>query len=374
MPERSKLTLEEATPAILIACYECHHDGRPLPSYAEIGAIGGYGEEWGRNAMGTLLSYGLLTGTTGRKPTGLSESGKAAALRYMTPATSGDVVVSTAVAARSPLVDELSNRWGIDSGRMFDLVSKTMITKGRDEGPPTKEEVAVVMHVMRQYDLDPLLRQLHAFTSKGKLQVMLGYDGWVREVNKHRANGLMGITFAESPETIEVPGTKLKVPEWIEATAVWTEMARRLPTSYRAYFAEWFVPGDQWRTRPYHRLRMKAYCQCAREALGIGLADEVDRDQFDWQDNPAARMQEATAARTGAVTDRLKAFTAEYEVAEEDVVVPDDSSQAYGGAEDASPCDETPEPSSPQEGAQEPTDLDLDAALLREQIEKGELN
>jgi len=378
----ARLTYEDVEGAILVACYQCHQDGRPLPGYAEIGALAGRGEDWGRAVMQGMLSDGLLVGMAGRKPTGMSEAGKAKAQPYLQPGVvlqmanpSTAVVAPTQQAPRSMLVEELANRWGIDAGRMFELVSKTMISKRREDGPASKEEVAMVMHVMRQYDLDPILKQLHAFISDGRLQIMLGYDGWVKEVNKARAGGCLGISLRDSEAMVKVPGTTHECPAWVEATLTWATALGRVPTVYKAMFSEWFVPNQNWKARPYHRLRMKAYCQAAREGLGIGLADEVDRDQFQWRDDPDARMQEATATRTMSITERLNQIT--YEEPEEAIIdgsgepsprAQDDAGEALGGQG----MDDGAEASGAPQGPVE-SDEELDKRLLQEQVDRGEV-
>lgn len=389
-PPAVKFDLHEVEPAILAACYECHQDGRPLPGYAEIGRIAGRGEDWGRMALSALMARGLLTGMAGRKPTGMTESGRAAALRALRPC---ELMTTPAAAApRSALVEELAGKWGIDSGRMFNLVAKTMISKRDSDGPVTVEEVAVVMHVMRQYDLDPLLKQLHAFVTEGKLQVMLGYDGWVRQVNKARGAGVLGVGFSVSPDEVKVPGGTNVCPSWIEATLHWAPETGRFPTTYRAYFGEWFVPNKNWRDRPYHRLRMKAFCQVAREGLGIGLSDEIDHEQMAWRADPASQMQGATESRTATIKERL----AEMQVFPADIVQPSDpkptvvypdpdaSFVAYSDGEAPSESADSAgasvtndgqdyEFSAPDDDQGPPDDLDLDRAIIEQQRTKGEI-
>lgn len=383
-PSDGKLTAEQAQGAILVACYNAHQDGRPLPGYAEIGALAGRSEDWARDMMQTLMLGGILVGVAGRKPTGMTERGKALAQTFLEPGTAIQVapgapaglVGAPVAASRSALTEQLSTRWGIDPGRMFDLVAKTMIHKKASDGDVTKEEVAMVMHVMQQYDLDPVMRQLHAFISEGKLQIMLGYDGWVKEVNKARANGCMGISLVDSQETIKVPGQQTTCPRWVEATLHWLPTMNRLPTVYRAVFEEWFVGNANWKGKPYHRLRMKAYCQAAREGLGIGLADEVDRDQFEMMGNPDARFEAATQARTESIRGRLEAIS--YDPEPETIVDGEAPDEPQDEPDEPEPQDEPDgdlEAPEPELEDDEPIDdAAIDAQLLKEQIERGELS
>lgn len=376
MPANNKLNYEDVEATILVACLEAHLDGRPLPSYAEIGAIAGRGEDWGRSVMQTMLGEGILIGVPGRKPIGMSEAGvaKAASCRdsgmalCMADPAAVSVATSVSAGSRSPLVEDLAARFGVDPGRMFDLVSKTMINKRPQDGPVTKEEVAMVMHVMRQYDVDPIIKQLHAFVTDGRLQVMLGYDGWVKQVNQARASGCLGVEFNESGERVKVPQTNLECPRWVEATLRWSPKIGRVPTVYRAQFEEWFVPNANWRARPYHRLRMKAYCQAAREALGIGLCDELDIEQIQWQADHDGRLAAATAARSGSIaeglTARLEALRA---LADERAPV-----EAAEGFPEAVDAEVEPAAQEPAQG--DLSDLELDARLLREQIDNGEVS
>jgi hypothetical protein len=342
---------DEATDLLILqAMHDRHALSKPMPSNADLRKLTGLAPVKLQSYLNGMIVDGLLTGMIGEKPTGLTTAGKQFVGAAWAPAV---IAPAAAPPVKLSLTETVASKFGIDPNRMFDLVAKTMISKGRNDGPATKEEVAVVMHIMNKYDLDPLLKQLHAFMSQGKLQVMLGYDGWVAQVRRAHGSGLMGITFRESDELVQVPGTAHKVPAWIEATADWVPSAGRSPTVYKAFFSEWFVSGDNWRARPYHRLRMKAYCQCVREALGIGLSDEVDRDQFQWMDDADVRVMEQTAKKQGGILERLR-----------------DLPEPPG----LSPLDvEAEEGFSLEEASQRASDEDMDLQLIAEQRARGEI-
>lgn len=270
---------------------------------------------------------------------------------------------------KASLTDLCAAKFHIDPDRMYDLVAKTMITKKSADGPILPEEVAMVMHAMNKYDKDPIMKQLAAFFSKGKLQIMMVHDGWIDEVNKAGSRGFMGITLTESEDLVDVPGTNKKAPVWVEGVGKWTPGANRVDVVYRARFDEWFVPGDNWRTRPSHRIGMKAYDQTARLALGIGLSDEVDRDQFDHMDR--GQVRQAASDATQQAMDNLTATMAGGELSEdeakevfpeEEPTMVDESDVTPPKLDDFLPVDNaTPEPSESPESDDLPEDPEIPA-------------
>ena len=194
---------------------------------------------------------------------------------------------------------------------MFDLVANTMISK---KGVVTKEEVAVVMHVMNKYDLDPLTKQLHAFESKGKIQLVVGYDGWVALAN--RQSNFAGVTYECSEDTVDVPAGKgvITVPLWIEGICNTTD---RKPVTVRANFWEWFIPNHNvWSKYPYRRLQQKAYAMAVRECFGIGLADTADQEQLERMDDTAGQIASHTEDTKEDLKVRLAQAVADIEEAD----------------------------------------------------------
>ena len=104
----------------------------------------------------------------------------------------------------------------IDLGTMFAMPPKSLINListqvsavPQGSPPATGVELAYVMSVMRQYELNPTLRQVHAWRDdRGKLAVMVGYDGWVKYARDRKT--YLGISYKMGP-IVESPDGKGK--------------------------------------------------------------------------------------------------------------------------------------------------------------------
>lgn len=186
---------------------------------------------------------------------------------------------------RKMLSEILAERHHIDPKMLRSIIVSSVIHVGRGEDPPTSAEVFHVMSVMEAYRLDPWMKQLHAFRHKGKLQVMVGYDGWVRLAN--RRDDYLGVEYEYSDEMIETSdGLGKRSWEWIKCTV---HSRGRLPTTVYCFLDEWYVPqraqyAGPWQNQTRWRHRQKAFTLAVREHFGIALYDETDREQMEYHD------------------------------------------------------------------------------------------
>ena len=81
---------------------------------------------------------------------------------------------------------ELAKNTGATVEEMTDVI-KGMIISGKAQhgAVATNAEIMVVSSVCAKFGLNPLVREAHAFVSGGKLQVMIGLDGWIKLANRN---------------------------------------------------------------------------------------------------------------------------------------------------------------------------------------------
>jgi len=174
--------------------------------------------------------------------------------------------------------------------------------KGQHGAQATNAEMTVVSSIFAKYDLNPFIREGHAFVSGGKLQVMIGLDGWIKLANRHpEFDGYEQFdNFDEKGELISVT-TKIYVKN------------RRFPTPHTEYLKEAFVPtSPAWKKFPCRMLAGKSLGQCVRKAFGVSEVlddDEASRITANSQSGP--REKDITPAAKAIDWDAIKADMAE---------------------------------------------------------------
>ena len=177
----------------------------------------------------------------------------------------------TPVERRERLSEALAGEYMVDPDQLYRVIARNVITTGKtDPDPVTPEEVFIVMSLCSTYNLNPFLKHIHAFRSKGKLVTPVGYDGWVHVANTNPRFQGVAYEYPGPDQMVERYGKK--VFPWIKATAY---VEGRVPTVVVVFLDE-FANTENWNDHPNHRLRLKAYTSAVREGLGIALPDEID--------------------------------------------------------------------------------------------------
>jgi hypothetical protein len=155
--------------------------------------------------------------------------------------------------------------------------------------------MALLMLAIHKYDLDPNLRQIHAFRHRGKLQIMVGVDGWIAFAN--RQSGYQGVTYEYSETMVDTADKKgKKCWEWVKASI---HSEGRVPTEVICFLDEWYqdqkgnYPGP-WQAMTRHRLRQKAFTQAVREHYGFSVYDDTDREKMINSDDGAVAGEDKT--------------------------------------------------------------------------------
>lgn len=171
--------------------------------------------------------------------------------------------------------------------------------KGQHGAQATNAEMTVVSSIFAKYDLNPFIREGHAFVSGGKLQVMIGLDGWIKIANRHpEFDGYEQFdNFDDKGELVSVT-TKIYVKN------------RRFPTPHTEYMKEAFVPtSPAWKKYSYRMLAGKSLGQCVRKAFGV--SEVLDDDEASRIAANSPREKDITPATKAIDWDAIKADMAE---------------------------------------------------------------
>lgn len=159
-------------------------------------------------------------------------------------------------AVRSVLID-MATRFGMEPAAFEATVRATCIKTA------SREEFAAFLLVAKEYNLNPLTKEIYAFPAKGGgIVPIVSIDGWVNLVNSHGACD--GFEFE-----MEHNNGKL-----ISCTCRMYRKDRSRPVSVTEYLSECIRGTEPWKMQ-HRMLRHKAMIQAARYAFGFsGIYDE----------------------------------------------------------------------------------------------------
>lgn len=178
--------------------------------------------------------------------------------------------MSTAIATvtdapRRSLLTEMATRYGMEPKAFSDTLRATVVPK-----EASNEEFAAFLLVAREYDLNPVLKEIYAFPKKGGgIQPIVSIDGWTNMINSHPQ--LDGIEFDDHMEGGKV--TAITARLW--------RKDRSKPIVVTEYLVECIRNTDPWKQWPRRMLRHKALIQCARYAFGFaGIVDPDEAERM----------------------------------------------------------------------------------------------
>lgn len=209
-------------------------------------------------------------------------------------ATIPSASVASMPTTRPPnAVEKMAGRLGMSPGNLRSTLMNTVF-KGA-----TDSEFAALIVVSEAYKLNPLTREIYAFSSKGAIVPIVSVDGWTRIMNEHPQ--FDGIEFND----IVDEANRLYAIE-----AVIYRRDRTHPIKVTEYMDECKGNGPGWQKTPKRMLRHRALIQGSRIAFGFsGIYAEGDEAEvFVQQDGGEAarqiaptRQQVAYDAETGEV-------------------------------------------------------------------------
>jgi len=221
--------------------------------------------------------------------------------------------------APKPLMVEMADKYGLKTEEFSATVRKTC---GMTNASP--EEFAAFIMVAKEYDLNPLLKEIYAFPAKGGgIVPIVSIDGWVNLINSHPACDGFEFEFEHTEDGKEL----------ISCTCRMYRKDRGRPVSVTEYLAECVRSTDPWKMK-HRMLRHKAMIQAARYAFGFsGVYDEDEGSKI-------AEMRDVTPAKPQPPKPPVP--PAEFVEHDEDGVVIEESSVIDGEiVRDAAPIDAT---------------------------------
>lgn len=192
-----------------------------------------------------------------------------------------NAIVEAPDRERRSLLTAMANRYQMEPKAFADTLKGTVVP-----GNVTNEQFAAFLLVAREYDLNPVTKEIYAFPAKGGgIQPIVSIDGWMKMANSHPQ--FDGMDFED---TFDDDGKLVAV----ECRIYRKDRSR--PVCVTEYMAECRRSTDPWKQWPARMLRHKAAIQCARYAFGFtGI---MEPDEFE-------RMKEAPVSTVEPLSERL---------------------------------------------------------------------
>lgn len=265
-----------------------------------------------------------------------------------------------------PMVIELAELFGTPAKSLINLMSTQIIKVPKNDPPATPGELMYALSVMRQYRLNPMLKQVHAWRDKrGDLCVMAGVDGWIKYANERPTFKRVEYKYGEMCDTPDKKGKRCW--EYITVTVVDSE--RGPMEMVPVFLDEWYQREGQygpgpWQKQTRHKLHVVAYRLAIREAYGMGGLDV--RDPEDFQGGGYARAEATMTDSVDDMAKRLEAAKADPTDAPPEWKVtarghdalmgvsPDSDDHLYAEAEEFASSSESDPPNPPMPSASRP--------------------
>lgn len=134
----------------------------------------------------------------------------------------------------------------------------------------TREEFAAFLMIAKEYQLNPILREIYAYPKKGGgIQPIVSVDGWANLTNSHPA--FDGLEFVDHLHGGQVVSITCRI----------FRKDRARPIECTEYLAECHSGTEPWKRWPRRMLRHKAFVQAARYAFGFaGIVDQDEAERF----------------------------------------------------------------------------------------------
>lgn len=162
----------------------------------------------------------------------------------------------------------LAGKLDIDQGDLHNIVINTLVKAKNNQ--PTNEEFVTFLAIASEYELNPLTKEIYAFSNRGAVQAIVSIDGWLKIINSNPQYD--GMEFVDQADA---NGKLLSV------TCKIYRKDRGRPTEVTEYMSECAGTSEPWRKWPARMLRHKATIQCARYAFGLsGIVDPDEAERI----------------------------------------------------------------------------------------------
>jgi len=230
-------------------------------------------------------------------------------------------VATTDKAEKSvSLIQKFAGKYGLDPAIMMTTLKSTAFKqKGRNAVEITNEQMAALIVVADQYNLNPWTKEIYAYPDQGGIVPVVGVDGWARIINEHKA--FDGLEFVYSEDIVK-NGEHKDCPSWCEVIIHRSDRAHTV--TVREYFDEVYRPPfvkngntikGPWQTHTKRMLRHKALIQAAR--IGFGFVGIHDADEAERIIEAEYEVVDAPEVKGDTTTKRIKSVLGVGEAAEE---------------------------------------------------------
>lgn len=161
--------------------------------------------------------------------------------------------------SRPSALAQMASRLSLEPERMKATLKATVFSACRND-----EELAALVVVSNEYNLNPLLREIYAFPAKGGgIVPVVSVDGWIKLINSHPQ--MDGMEFQDHRDASG---------ELESMTCTIWRRDRTRPIVVTEYLSECFRNTEPWKMK-HRMLRHKTLKECARVAFGFsGVHDE----------------------------------------------------------------------------------------------------
>lgn len=161
---------------------------------------------------------------------------------------------NTALTVAKPsAINLMASRMSVEPAKLYATLKSTVFKNATDE------ELLALVVVSNEYDLNPLLREIFAFPSKGGgITPVVSVDGWNKMLIRQK-----------DFDGIEFDFTDDEAGNVHSCTATVHVKNRSHPMKITEYFAECKRNTDNWNNMPRRMLRNRTLCQASRMAFGI---------------------------------------------------------------------------------------------------------
>jgi len=167
---------------------------------------------------------------------------------------------NVATLPKRSLVDSMAAKYDMEPAAFVSAIKATVI-----KGECSNEQFAAFLMVAKEYDLNPLTKEIYAFPDRGGITPIVSIDGWMNLINSHPQFDGMEFT--------DTNGEDGKLYS-VECRMFRKDRAR--PVSVIEYMSECSRPTEPWKKWPNRMLRHKSAIQCARYAFGFSGIIEPD--------------------------------------------------------------------------------------------------
>lgn len=154
----------------------------------------------------------------------------------------------------------------------------------------TKEDIFTFLVQCKNLGLNPLLKQIYGFVSRGKLAIVVSIEGWNAIAN--RSPQFDGCSFEFGPVSVRdlqyskttynngsrssgMVTVKRNVADWVKCIIYRKD--RGHPIAVTTYFDEAFTGSEPWATMPMQMLQNRAFVNSVRKAFNVCAYSEDDQ-------------------------------------------------------------------------------------------------